>query len=50
MWYADRASDQVGYGKHFKYFLSSGIQFIAFAQMILDTIIAAQDHRSNEAE
>lgn len=44
------AAHHVGYGENFKNFVGGDTQFETFAEVVLDTIVAAQNHGSHETE
>lgn len=47
---ANRAADEVSNCKNFKNLVARNAQFVALAEMILDAIIAAQHHRSDQTK
>jgi hypothetical protein len=50
MWDTDGTADHIGHGKYFVYLVGIHAQFVAFAEVVFDTIVAAQHHRGYEAE
>src|SRR5690606_26746741 len=47
---ADRSSHEICNTKYFKKFFRTDSQIMAFAYMVLNTIITAKDHRSNKSQ
>ena len=43
-------TDHVGNGENFKNLLGRDAEFVAFAEVIFDAVVATQHHRSHEAE
>ena len=47
---ADGAADHVGHREDFKYLIGADAEFVAFAEVVFDAVIAAQYHGSHKTE
>ena len=46
----DRSADDIGHSENFEDLFARDAELVAFAEMVFHAIIAAQHHRSDEAE